>query len=159
MIRKAVYETDSESIYTLINKSYRERDNNKDTGILSVDRWRLDVSHEAIRKEIDNMNVYEQDGKIIGCLRAVVQADKVYLGPFAVDSHYQGTGVGQKLLSNAESLAPISVVELICWNTGLIKFYNKRGYKEVGKKSIFVYYKTNQVLKPGTELIVCEKAM
>ena len=101
-IRKAVYEKDLDTLYDLINN-----ENGKD---IYIDTWKRlghDKYASRVKWYMDNMWVWEIDGKIIGCVSVFGEEkyDRIIKSVQVLTVHhaYQGQGIGSKLMDFAES--------------------------------------------------------
>ena len=98
---------------------------------------------KKIRTRPKSIIVAVEDGKIIGCIYAQTDGWGGFLWRLAVSSQYRRQGVGTKLLNSAELfLKKKGVKEMALWvnskNTGLHKYYKKRGY--IASKNTFKFF-------------------
>ena len=141
MIRKAVYDTDAEKLHHIVNSAYTVEEG--DTGIAFKfgPRWLAGIENEDIKKEIQEMYVFESnDREVLGCIRSNIKDGVVTSGPFAVHLDHQGKGIGSKLLAYSETLADVSRIYLISLRNDLGQFYVKRGYKEIDRLDLYTYF-------------------
>lgn len=78
--------------------------------------------------------VAKEGGKIIGKLTGHYMAGAMFIGELLVGHEYQGQGVGQALMAEAEKLAKRKKFHKIYLETGVgwraVEFYEKLGYKK-----------------------------
>lgn len=102
-----------------------------------------------VKEEYDKgiiLKMSNEDGRLIGSVRAKESEGTVYIGKLMVRPDYRGKGYGSKLLSKIEELFPGKRYELFTSTRSAdnIRLYEKAGYKEYVKKRIsdeltFVY--------------------
>lgn len=79
-------------------------------------------------------DVVKFEDTIIGCIQARQENQEIHIGLFAVDSKFQSSGIGKKLLEFAERESSkfwninSFVMEVISSRKELIDFYLRRGY-------------------------------
>lgn len=134
-IRKARRE-DAKSILKILNESKNLRGNDK-----VRHEFELGDIIDYINNKLDKVFVYELDKKVVGVFIAQFWKTYIHLHSIAVDSKYQGKGVGKSLINFLEHLAKKPKRYLITAFTGInnkkmISIFKKRGYKR-GKKFIF----------------------
>lgn len=85
-----------------------------------------------------------EDGKIVGCVYTVVEAEarKCFVGSLCVHPTIQSQGLGKKLMSAAEDLAKESGCTKLCMKVltkraELIAWYEKLGFKYIGQNYPF----------------------
>lgn len=128
---------DIKDVVKLVNNSYRNNNSNAWTSeahLLSGKR----IDEIRLEKILNNINsqiyIAKYDNNIVGCIQARVENQEIHIGLFAVDSRFQSSGIGKKLLSFAEAesskLWNINsfVMEVISSRKELIEFYIRRGY-------------------------------
>ena len=102
--------------------------------------------------------------KICGCVY-LHQYDKVlYLGMLSVEPGSQNRGVGKKLLSAADEYAMMKKCSRIEMNviskrTALIKWYEKHGYLDSGRKKPFHAHTKFGVPREPVEFMIMEKTL
>ena len=157
MIRKACYETDLYEIHTLINTAYEIENGSTGFSFKCQSRWPTDIMNNLIKHDIDNMYVYIENDKILGCVKAVINDDVVHIGPLAVCKEHQKKGIGSKIMDFTEALAKRAIVERASCRTDLISFYENRGYKEVGQCNIFCCAPKGSVTRSDVYAVKYEK--
>lgn len=140
---------DIDAIVLLVNSAYRG-----DTGRVGwtteadlVDGVRLDPSllREDIMRERSLVLLVEQDGHLQACAHVADDHDAGYFGMFAVDPSLQGSGLGTRVLAEAERIAhskwllPVMRMLVIDVRDELIAFYERRGYRRTGIVKPFPY--------------------
>lgn len=77
------------------------------------------------------LKMVDENGIIIGSVRAKENKDTVYIGKLMVHPDYRGNGFGTKLLSEIEHLFPNKRYELFTSTRSVdnIRLYQKSGYK------------------------------
>jgi len=98
----------------------------------------LHFSNEEVEKEKSNLHIaaYE-DGKMLGCCMLVQEGPQtVRLRQMAVINDLQGKGIGRALMQFAENLARDRGYKKITMHArkNATGFYEKLGYKKVGKE-------------------------
>ena len=168
MIAKAVAE-DISSLNTLINSAYRGEFSKKgwttEAHLLEGSRTTevellgiiQDASHTILK--------YSDNGKIIGCVLLKVKANELYLGMLTVSPDLQNSGIGKKLLRQAEVFAvemqlPKIVMTVITVRVELIAWYKRNGYVDTGAREPFpVSDVFNPTTKEPLEFMVLEKVI
>jgi GNAT superfamily N-acetyltransferase len=128
----------------LLNRSYKSL---ADLGFRYQASFQ-DVMITKKRVEKASCIVVFEEGKLIGTISYYSPSnargndwydleDVAYFGQFAVDPAYQGKGIGNELINRAEELALKDSAKELALDTaegakGLIEYYIKRGYREVG---------------------------
>ena len=166
MIAKAVAE-DIASLNILINSAYRGEFSKKgwttEAHLLEGSRTTevellgiiQDASHTILK--------YSDNGKIIGCVLLKVKANELYLGMLTVSPDLQNSGIGKKLLRQAEVFAvemqlPKIVMTVITVREELIAWYKRNGYVDTGAREPFpVSDVFNPITKEPLEFMVLEK--
>ncbi|MNT00344.1 putative acetyltransferase [compost metagenome] len=99
-----------------------------------------------IEKDESVVLVAEDDdsGKLLGCVHLEKQGDGCYLGMLTVDPTLQGKGIGQQLMDESEAFAQFwdctrIFMSVISVRTELVKWYEKKGFKNTQNKKPFPY--------------------
>lgn len=91
------------------------------------------------------MLLAEHHGKLIACANVAVEDGEGYFGMFSVRPESQGTGLGSRVLAEAERIVTdewgcskmrMTVIDI---REDLIPFYERRGYRRTGIKKPFPY--------------------
>ncbi|MCW4453450.1 GNAT family N-acetyltransferase [Flavobacterium sp. MXW15] len=89
--------------------------------------------------------VAERDGRLLACAHIADEDGAGYFGMFAVAPGEQGSGLGKRMMAEAERLAaerwqlPWMRMTVIDVRDELIAFYERRGYRRTGIKKPFPY--------------------
>lgn len=113
-----------------------------------LDGQRTDA--EAVSAVVDAgdsaMLVAEADGRLAGCCQLERRpGGQVYFGMFAVRPGWQGRGLGQEILAEAERLAReewgavTMIMTVLVQRMDLIAWYQRRGYRLTGRSRPFPY--------------------
>jgi ribosomal protein S18 acetylase RimI-like enzyme len=161
---------DISQLVQLLNSAYR--------GELSTKGWTTEahlIAGDVRSNEAGITNVLQQKGSvilkcsdeeeaIIGTVNLQQHGTKMYLGMFAVSPHFQGKGIGKKLLQAAEIHSrnegcTTIYMHVISVRTELIEWYQRHGYSDTGERKPFVEDGlTGRHLQP-LEFAVLEKAV
>lgn len=168
MIAKAVAE-DIASLNTLINSAYRGEFSKKgwttEAHLLEGSRTTEAELLEIIQDDSNTILKYSDNGKIIGCVLLKAKANELYLGMLTVSPDLQNSGVGKKLLQEAEVFAaemhlPKIIMTVISVREELIAWYKRNGYVDTGAREPFP---VSDVFNPTTqedlEFMVLEKVV
>ncbi len=168
MISKATLQ-DVPELNILVNSAYRGESSKKgwttEEHLLGGIRTDEEDLSELLKKENVTILKYTELGKIIGSVYLERQADKLYLGMLTVSPELQGGGIGKKLMQAAEDLAkenniPKVSMTVISVRKELIKYYERRGYKNTGETKPFPMNDPKFGLpKQDLEFIVMEKEL
>lgn len=166
MIAKVVAE-DIVSLNTLINSAYRGEFSKKgwttEAHILEGSRTTEVELLDIIQDASHTILKYSDNGKIIGCVLLKVKANELYLGMLTVSPDLQNSGIGKKLLRQAEVFAvemqlPKIVMTVITVREELIAWYKRNGYVDTGAREPFpVSDVFNPITKEPLEFMVLEK--
>jgi ribosomal protein S18 acetylase RimI-like enzyme len=168
MIAKAVAE-DISALNTLINSAYRGEFSKKgwttEAYLLEGGRTTEAELLDIIQDTSNTLLKYSDNGKIIGCVLLKVKANELYLGMLTVSPDLQNSGVGKKLLQQAEVFAaeiqlPKIIMTVISVREELIAWYKRNGYVDTGAREPFP---VSDVFNPTTqeplEFMVLEKVI
>jgi ribosomal protein S18 acetylase RimI-like enzyme len=166
MITKATVE-DVFILNKLINSAYRGEYSKKgwttEANLLEGKRTTAHELLEIIDHPKKTILKYSENNQIIGCILLTEKEDELYLGMLTVSPELQNSGIGKKLLYQAEVLAVEMgimkiVLTVISVRTELLSWYNRHGYQDTGAREPFPI---NEVFSPTTssalELILLEK--
>jgi ribosomal protein S18 acetylase RimI-like enzyme len=147
MILKATPK-DIPALNKLVNSAYRGDSSRRGwtTEADLLDGTRTDeTAIQAFFDEPDSTILkYVEGGEIVGCVRLVKHGNQLYLGMFAVDPEVQNSGLGRKILLEAEIEARKQNCKsidmtVISERKELIDWYKRNGYAEVGEKKPMVF--------------------
>ena len=86
-----------------------------------------------------------QNGEILACAHVAIEDGAGYFGMFAVRPDQQGSGLGKRVMTEAERVVhqdwgmPVIRMTVIDIRDELIAFYERRGYVRTGLKKPFPY--------------------
>jgi ribosomal protein S18 acetylase RimI-like enzyme len=168
MIAKAVAE-DIASLNTLINSAYRGEFSKKgwttEAHLLEGGRTTEAELLDIILDTSNTILKYSENGKIIGCVLLKVKANELYLGMLTVSPDLQNSGIGKKLLHQAEVFAaairlPKIIMTVITVREELIAWYKRNGYVDTGAREPFpVSDVFNPITQEPLEFMVLEKVI
>ena len=166
MIAKVVAE-DIVSLNTLINSAYRGEFSKKgwttEAHLLEGSRTTEVELLDIIQDASHTILKYSDNGKIIGCVLLKVKANELYLGMLTVSPDLQNSGIGKKLLRQAEVFAvemqlPKIVMTVITVREELIAWYKRNGYVDTGAREAFPVSDIHIPISEGKlEFMVLEK--
>ncbi len=138
---------DADVLVPLINSAYRGEEAKKGwtheadliEGSIRTDKESLT---ELIQKKEAAILKYTSNQKVLGCVYLEKQDTKLYLGMLTVSPQLQGGGIGKILLQASEGQAKkwnctSIIMNVIPQRDKLIAWYEKRGYKDSGKRKPF----------------------
>jgi ribosomal protein S18 acetylase RimI-like enzyme len=166
MITKATLE-DVSSLNKLINSAYRGESSKKgwttEANILEGKRTTEDELRAIIQDPKNTILKFTENNQIIGCVLLKEKESELYLGMLTVSPELQNSGVGKKLMQEAEVFAldlGISkiVMTVISVRAELISWYNRKGYVDTGLREPFpVSDVFSQTSNEPLEFMVLEK--
>jgi ribosomal protein S18 acetylase RimI-like enzyme len=168
MIKPAIAD-DAEALSVLVNSAYRGESSKAGwtTEADLLDGTRTDA--EAIRQTIltpgSTILKYTENRRLSGCVELVRQGERMYLGMLTVEPTLQGTGIGKKILYEAEHFAKgqgcrLMYMTVISMRKELIAWYERHGYRRTGERKPFAFSdpRFGQPKMP-LEFIVLEKGL
>lgn len=166
MITKATI-ADVSSLNQLINSAYRGESSKKgwttEANILEGKRTTEDELIEIIQDNKNTILKYSENNQIIGCVLLVKKEDELYLGMLTVSPELQNSGIGKKLLQEAENYASTSgvskiVMTVITVREELISWYKRKGFIDTSIREPFPVSEVfNQTGSEPLEFMVLEK--
>ena len=166
MITKATIE-DVSLLNTLINSAYRGESSKKgwttEANILEGLRTTEQELTETIQNPKNTILKFTQNNQIIGCVLLVEKELQLYLGMLTVSPELQNSGIGKKLLQQAEihaSAVGLSkiVMTVISVREELIAWYKRNGYENTGAREPFPASDVHiPISEQPLEFIVLEK--
>ena len=161
--------SDAPSLNTLVNSAYRGDSSKKgwttEADLLDGTRIDEDALRDLIQKPDTTVLIYKEDEVLLGCVELRQDGKKIYLGMLSVKPDTQGTGVGKKLLKEAEVFARQQhcnkiYMTVISVRKELIDWYIRHGYKLTGERKPFVIPDTRWgIPKQSLEFVVLEKEL
>lgn len=166
MITSATIE-DVTALERLINSAYRGETSKlgwtTEANLLQDKRITIDELSEIINNKENTILKFIDNNAIIGCVLLANKGNKLYLGMLTVSPKLQNSGIGKKLLQQAEEHAlklrlPKIVMTVISIREELIAWYNRHGFVDTGIREPFPLNDTDAVIsQQPLEFIVLEK--
>jgi N-acetylglutamate synthase-like GNAT family acetyltransferase len=138
---------DIDALELLVNSAYRGESSKKGwtTEADLLDGIRIDKERlEEIIRNSDSviLKMIDEDGIITGCVNLQKKQDSMFLGMLTVKPGAQGSGLGKRLMQEAEEYARLQgcsrmVMTVISVRSELIAWYERRGYHLTGEKKPF----------------------
>ncbi len=127
-------------ISDLVNLAYRgENGWTRETNIVSGDRSTVEEVLGYLADPDTYLFIAKYKDRIVSCVCVEKTEGSAYIGYFAVHPSYQNMGLGNEVLSKAESFAKDSlkvdryVMVVVSQRPELISYYERRGYVKTGK--------------------------
>jgi ribosomal protein S18 acetylase RimI-like enzyme len=145
MITKATAE-DIPALNALINSAYRGESSKKgwttEANLLEGLRTTEQELNETIQNTKNTILKFTESNQIVGCVLLIEKEFKLYLGMLTVCPNLQNSGIGKKLLQQAEIHAtklglPKIVMTVISVREELISWYKRNGYLDTGEREPF----------------------
>jgi ribosomal protein S18 acetylase RimI-like enzyme len=145
MISKATL-ADIPALTILINSAYRGETSKKgwttEAHLLEGKRTNEQEMTEIFLDPKNTILKYTENDKIIGSVLLVEKEDQLYLGMLTVSPELQNSGIGKKLLAEAENHAKAIglksiIMTVISVREELIAWYKRHGYVDTGKREAF----------------------
>ncbi|PAM95271.1 GNAT family N-acetyltransferase [Flavobacterium sp. IR1] len=145
MITKATVE-DIPALTILINAAYRGETSKKgwttEAHLLEGKRTNEEEMTEIILEPSNTILKYTENSQIIGSVLLVEKKDQLYLGMLTVSPELQNSGIGKKMLAEAEHHARALglhriIMTVISVREELLAWYIRHGYKDTGKREAF----------------------
>ncbi|MNS51190.1 putative acetyltransferase [compost metagenome] len=166
MITKATV-ADVSQLNTLINSAYRGESSKKgwttEAHLLEGLRTTEEELTETILGPKNTILKFTENNKIIGSVLLIQKEHQLYLGMLTVSPELQNSGIGKKLLQQAEIQAsalslPKIVMTVISVREELIDWYKRNGYVDTGKREPFPESEVHSTIsEQPLEFIVLEK--
>lgn len=140
-IRRATLEDVNELVKLSIELGEYNAHHSNDRKKFFQDDWETYYKEETVaflNKPDSAVFVAEIDNLVVGCISVFYSSQTGYshIDEFIVTQNQRGSGIGKKLMSEAEKYlkqfdAPIKI-EVYDWNKDTIKFYMKNGFEHEG---------------------------
>jgi ribosomal protein S18 acetylase RimI-like enzyme len=140
---------DARAIAELVESAYRGEPSRAgwttEADLLDGQRTDLDEVRELIFDPAARLTLAHEGTSLIGCILARIEADGAHLGLFAVRPDRQAHGVGRALLEEAERVARdelganTAVLHVLHTRSELLAWYERRGYRDSGRRAPFQY--------------------
>ena len=158
---------DISSLNQLINSAYRGESSKKgwttEANLLTGPRTTENELAALIANPINTILKFTANNAIIGCVLLIEKEQQLYLGMLTVSPELQNSGVGKRLLQQAEIHAqkiglPKIVMTVISVRDELIAWYKRNGYSDTGAREPFPASDVHiTVVDKPLEFIVLEK--
>ena len=158
---------DVSDLNKLINSGYRGEYSKKgwttEANILEGSRTNEAELAEIIATTKNTLLKFTENNQIIGCVLLVEKEQQLYLGMLTVSPELQNSGIGKKLLQQAEVHAqtvglPKIVMTVISVRTELIDWYKRHGYVDTGAREAFPVSDIHiSIIEQPLEFMVLEK--
>ena len=168
MITKATA-ADIPQLNTLINSAYRGESSKKgwttEANLLGGLRTTDQELEEIFINPKNTILKFEENSVIIACVLLIEKEKQLYLGMLTVSPELQNSGIGKKLLQQAEIFAAAKglskiVMTVISVRDELILWYKRNGYKDTGKREPFPESDIHiAISSTPLEFIVLEKVL
>lgn len=145
MITKATLE-DIPALVTLINSAYRGETSRKgwttEAHLLEGKRTDEPEMTEIFLDPKNTILKFTENNTIIGSVLLVEKGHQLYLGMLTVSPELQNSGIGKKLLAEAENQAKALglssiIMTVISVREELIAWYKRHGYVDTGEREAF----------------------
>ena len=145
MITKAILE-DIPALTLLINSAYRGETSKKgwttEAHLLEGKRTDDEEMTEILLNPKNTILKYTENDQIIGSVLLVEKEHQLYLGMLTVSPELQNSGIGKKMLAEAENQAKALglssiVMTVISVREELIAWYKRHGYVDTGEREAF----------------------
>ena len=145
MITKATLQ-DIPNLNILINSAYRGETSKKgwttEANILEGKRTNEEELTETILNPKNTILKYTENDQIIGSVLLVEKKHQLYLGMLTVSPELQNSGIGKKMLAEAENHAKALglssiIMTVITVREELIAWYKRHGYVDTGEREAF----------------------
>ncbi len=145
MITKATLE-DIPALTVLINSAYRGESSKKgwttEAHLLEGKRTDEQEMTEIFQDPKNTILKYTENNAIIGSVLLVQKEHQLYLGMLTVSPELQNSGIGKKLLAEAEHHAKTLglssiIMTVISVREELIAWYKRHGYTDTGEREAF----------------------
>ena len=140
---------DVPALVDLVTSAYRGESSKRGwtTEAELLDGNRIDpaVLRADIERPRSRVVVAEDDSGLLACAHVCEEHGAGYFGMFSVRPDLQGSGIGKRLLAEAERIVredwrlPAMRMTVIDVRDELIAFYERRGYRRTGIKKPFPY--------------------
>ena len=137
---------DVSTLNKLINSAYRGESSKKgwttEANLLEGLRTTEQELKEIMVNPANTILKFTDNNTIIGCVLLIEKEQQLYLGMLTVSPELQNSGVGKKLLQQAEIHAqkiglPKIVMTVISVREELIAWYKRNGYVDTGAREPF----------------------
>jgi len=137
---------DIPALNILINSAYRGESSKKgwttEADLLEGKRTTEEELIQTIEDPKNTILKFTENDKIIGSVLLVEKEQQLYLGMLTVSPELQNSGIGKKMLDEAENHAKTLglssiIMTVISVREELIAWYKRHGYVDTGKREAF----------------------
>ncbi|WP_291286540.1 GNAT family N-acetyltransferase [Flavobacterium sp.] len=145
MISKATL-ADIPVLNILINSAYRGETSKKgwttEANLLEGKRTNEEELTQTIQNPKNTILKYTENNTVIGSVLLVEKGQQLYLGMLTVSPELQNSGIGKKMLAEAENHAKALglssiIMTVISVREELIAWYKRHGYVDTGEREAF----------------------
>jgi len=145
MITKATLQ-DIPALTILINSAYRGETSKKgwttEANLLEGKRTNEEELTETLLDPKNTILKFTDNNTIIGSVLLIEKEHQLYLGMLTVSPELQNSGVGKKLLAEAENYAKALglssiIMTVISVREELVAWYKRNGYVDTGEREAF----------------------
>ena len=145
MITKATLQ-DIPALTILINSAYRGETSKKgwttEANLLEGKRTNEEELTETVLDSKNTILKFTENDTIIGSVLLVEKEHQLYLGMLTVSPELQNSGIGKKLLAEAENHAKTIglssiIMTVISVREELVAWYKRHGYVDTGEREAF----------------------
>ena len=166
MITKAT-SVDISNLNKLINSAYRGESSKKgwttEAELLEGSRTTEEELAEILANSSNTLLKFTENNQILGCVLLVEKEQQLYLGMLTVSPELQNSGIGKKLLLQADNHAKELgltkiVMTVISLREELIAWYKRHGYEDTGAREAFPVSDVHiPITESNLEFMVLEK--
>lgn len=140
---------DVDAVVLLVESAYRGDTSRQgwttEADLLDGRRTGVDDVRGCLERPRSRILLAECDGELLACAHVAEEDNAGYFGMFSVQPHLQGSGIGKRVLAEAERLVRdewqlrsmrMTVIDV---RQELIDFYERRGYRRTGVLKPFPY--------------------
>ena len=155
---------DIDKIVTLVDSAYRGDSSRAgwttEADFIDGQRTERQEIIEILERPASTILLCEEDEQLVATVQLNKSGEHAYLGMFAVDPLRQATGLGLKLLNQAESFVQAEWnsecmrMVVISIREELINWYQRHGYCKTGKTKPFPYGEARFGLPKRDDLVL-----
>jgi GNAT superfamily N-acetyltransferase len=140
---------DVDAVVALVESAYRGDSSRQgwttEADLLDGRRTGADDVRGCLARQRSRILLAERSGELLACAHVAEEDKAGYFGMFSVQPHLQGSGIGKRVLAEAERLVRnewglrsmrMTVIDV---REELIDFYARRGYRRTGVLKPFPY--------------------
>ncbi len=146
---RAATMADVDAVVALVESAYRGEASRAgwttEADFLDGRRTGADDVGACIGRALSRLLLAERDGQLLACAHVAVEDGAGYFGMFSVRPELQGSGIGKRVLAEAERIVrdewgtAVMRMTVIDIRDELIAFYERRGYRRTGVTKPFPY--------------------